>query len=103
MKAFWPEAKERIHVDAWKEITKVDGFSVKVLPIRENVNSDFIPFFINPGGYKENEFQLSITASNSLEQDTNHIGYLKINSKFFPKKTVSCNTDGFIQKILSTC
>lgn len=59
MKAFWPEAKGRIHIDAWREVTTVDGFSIE---IAEKKATDSIPdstmlFFINLGGYKENEFE----------------------------------------------
>lgn len=58
MKAFWPEAKGKIHIDAWREVTVVDDFSIEVIlkkstskPTLENL------FFINLGGYKENEFE----------------------------------------------
>ena len=56
----WPEAKSKIHIDAWREVNYVDGYEVKVL---ENNHSNVTPpsqpmklFFINLGGYKENEF-----------------------------------------------
>lgn len=58
MKSFWPEAKGKIHVDAWREVTVVDNFSVTVIP--KNDIQDDNPghlFFINLGGYKENEFE----------------------------------------------
>jgi len=58
MKAFWPEAKGRIHIDAWREVTIVDNFSIEIVtkkastePLLDNL------FFINLGGYKENEFE----------------------------------------------
>ena len=57
MKNFWPEAKGRIHIDAWREVTQVDNFKIEILdkgtsaPTQENL------FFINLGGYKENEFE----------------------------------------------
>ena len=58
MKAFWPEAKERIHIDAWREVTKVDNFSIEIVAkkISEYAVSENL-FFINLGGYKENEFE----------------------------------------------
>jgi hypothetical protein len=58
MKIFWPEAKGQIHIDAWREVTAVDGFSVEV--IGKNEKTDTLAeklFFINLGGYKENEFE----------------------------------------------
>ena len=58
IKAFWPEAKGKIHIDAWREVTMVDNFSIEigtkkklVEPVLDNL------FFINLGGYKENEFE----------------------------------------------
>lgn len=58
MKVFWPEAKGKIHIDAWREVTVVDDFSIEIVlknstskPVLENL------FFINLGGYKENEFE----------------------------------------------
>lgn len=59
MNAFWPEAKGRIHIDAWREVTMVDNFSIEVVAKKEankNPDSDNL-FFINLGGYKENEFE----------------------------------------------
>jgi hypothetical protein len=58
MKAFWPEAKGKIHIDAWREVTIVDNFAIEIVtkktvtePVQDNL------FFINLGGYKENEFE----------------------------------------------
>ena len=59
--AFWPEAKGIIHVDAWREVTQVDGYNVSVIPI-ENKGENLVTslpklFFINLGGYKQHEFE----------------------------------------------
>lgn len=56
---FWTEAKGDIHVDAWREMKNVDGHKIEI------VKNDFIRreekenrlYFINLGGYKENEFE----------------------------------------------
>ncbi len=56
---FWPEAKGKIHVDAWREITQVDGYKISIILNDESViKDDKLPklFFINLGGYKPNEF-----------------------------------------------
>lgn len=56
---FWPEVKGKIHVDAWREITQVDGYAITiVLNDKPEINNDKLPklFFINLGGYKPNEF-----------------------------------------------
>jgi hypothetical protein len=59
IKLFWPEAGDKIHIDAWREVTAVDGHLVKVSPKREreNINSNKKLFFINLGGYQKNKFE----------------------------------------------
>jgi hypothetical protein len=58
MQAFWPEAKGKIHLDGWREINEVDGCRVKVVLKETPVTaSDLKLFFLNLGGYKENEFE----------------------------------------------
>lgn len=58
MNAFWPEAKGKIHIDAWREVTVVDNFLVEIVSKNsvENPDSNNL-FFINLGGYKKNEFE----------------------------------------------
>ena len=56
MKAFWPEAKGKIHIDAWREVTAVDNFSISIESKNTSTTKDQL-FFINLGGYKENEFE----------------------------------------------
>lgn len=57
MKAFWPEAKGQIHIDAWREVTTVDNYKIEVTTKGTSVVSNSQLFFINLGGYKENEFE----------------------------------------------
>jgi hypothetical protein len=59
MYRFWPEANEVMHIDCWREVTSVDGYSVKVIPKAEKKVSEEQPhlFFINLGGYKPREFE----------------------------------------------
>ena len=57
MKAFWPEAKGVMHVDVWREVTLVDGYKIEVIAKSESFNQNLQLFFINLGGYKENEFE----------------------------------------------
>ncbi len=58
--ASWPEAKRNLHVDAWREVTRVNKYGIKVRPgkKRELFSSagDRL-YFINLGGYKKNEFE----------------------------------------------
>jgi len=57
MNAFWPEAKGKIHIDAWREVTIVDDYAISVVPKSSKTNSENNLFFINLGGYKQNEFE----------------------------------------------
>ena len=57
MVAFWPEAKGKIHIDAWQTITNIDGYAIEVVPREKELVQEEKLFFINLGGYKENEFE----------------------------------------------
>ena len=55
--AFWP-GNNKLHFDAWREVTNVNGYKIEIVPAVENkLNSSFKLFFINLGGYKQNEFE----------------------------------------------
>ena len=55
-KNFWKNAGS-IHIDAWREVTNVDNHKIEIIAKgANNVATDNL-FFINLGGYKENEFE----------------------------------------------
>ena len=59
--AAWPEAKGKIHIDAWREVSYVDQYAVDVFDKRQ-LSADAARekarlFFLNLGGYKKNEFE----------------------------------------------
>ena len=57
----WPEANNKIHIDAWREVNFVDEYEVKVYEKNteedRSVTHNIKLFFLNLGGYKENEFE----------------------------------------------
>jgi len=54
---FWP-GNTKLHFDAWREVTSVNGYKVEVFLKTENKqDSTSKLFFINLGGYKQNEFE----------------------------------------------
>ena len=54
---FWP-GNNKIHFDAWREVTNVNGYKVEIALKGETKQSSPIKlFFINLGGYKQNEFE----------------------------------------------
>jgi hypothetical protein len=57
MRDYWPEASEKLHIDAWRQVTRVDSFRVDVIPrSASHETSTQRLFFINLGGYKPGEF-----------------------------------------------
>lgn len=57
IKTFWREAEGKMHIDGWREVNAVNGYTVSVVPATEKIQNDATLFFINLGGYKENEFE----------------------------------------------
>ena len=59
MNAFWPEVNGHVHIDAWREIKNVDNYVVQIAEKKDATTRDDKKklFFINLGGYKENEFE----------------------------------------------
>ncbi len=57
IKKFWQGAG-KIHVDAWREVTTVDNYTITVVPRQSEVVADDEPklYFLNLGGYREGEF-----------------------------------------------
>ena len=57
VEAFWP-GNNKLHFDAWREVTNVNGYKVEVvLKSEPKQNSLYKLFFINLGGYKRHEFE----------------------------------------------
>lgn len=55
--SFWP-GNNKLHFDAWREVINVNGCKVEVVLKNDNkLSNPFKLFFINLGGYKQNEFE----------------------------------------------
>jgi hypothetical protein len=58
VKAFWPEAGASLHIDGWREVTKVDDYAVRVVGKNDQ---DYISncqlFFLNLGGYTSGKLE----------------------------------------------
>ena len=57
MNAFWPEAKGKIHIDAWQKVSFVDGYEIEVVSKESQIKQEEQVFFLNLGGYKDGEFE----------------------------------------------
>lgn len=55
---FWP-GDHKIHIDAWRTVTEVDGYRIELVDKNKPPQSDnaYRLFFLNLGGYKEQEFE----------------------------------------------
>jgi hypothetical protein len=56
--AYWPEAKGKIHIDAWRAVACANGYKVRVAhkPGADDTVGEKL-YFINLGGYKPGEFE----------------------------------------------
>ncbi len=54
MQQFWPGTQ--LHIDAWREVTNVDGYKIEVVSKTEDKANSLQLFFLNLGGYKQHEF-----------------------------------------------
>lgn len=57
MNRFWPEAQGKLHVDAWRKVTFVEGYTIEIKPKGSKKQASEKLFFINLGGYKKGEFE----------------------------------------------
>lgn len=56
IKSFW-KSSGNIHIDAWRIVNNVDGYQIRITEKNsQNLNTENKLFFLNLGGYKENEF-----------------------------------------------
>jgi hypothetical protein len=55
MYRFWPDGGQ-LHVDSWREVTYVNGYTVSIIPKTDAPSPEKL-FFINLGGYKQGEFE----------------------------------------------
>lgn len=86
IKAFWPEAGDSIHIDAWREISKVDQYKIEVILKKDVTSSEKKLFFINLGGYQPGKFEEQHYTVLSVQNDRE----LAINES---KKTVFFKTN----------
>jgi hypothetical protein len=111
---FWPGAG-KIHIDGWREINTIDGYFIKVIEGgRSNAKTAPQLFFINLGGYKENEleefhYKILTVANNKAEaikkamQTTfyKHTGFSNANSHVDDKYGVDVDDIYEIEDILA--
>ena len=115
MVAFWPEAKGEIHIDAWREVTSVEGYSIEIIGKNETQNTSEKLFFMNLGGYKPGEFEeyhyklltvaetLSIATKSSKENAFyKHYGFKGATSHIDEKYGIDIDNAYKVQDILDS-
>ncbi|GAB1463030.1 DUF1543 domain-containing protein [Pedobacter sp.] len=57
--AFWPEAKGKIHLDAYRVVSHVNGYKIEVAErgAKEELKASQRLFFMNLGGYQNSVFE----------------------------------------------
>ncbi len=57
IKEFWPESISNIHIDAWRQITRIENFQITVVERNDDrTKSNLKLFFLNLGGYQRGQF-----------------------------------------------
>ncbi len=56
MYAFWHNSGQ-LHIDSWREVTQVNGYSIAVVPKEHYAPTEQKLFFLNLGGYKPGDFE----------------------------------------------
>jgi hypothetical protein len=56
LKSFWPKGKSNLHIDAWRAVRVVDGYSISVSKQQAVSNQHLNLYFINLGGYQRGNF-----------------------------------------------
>jgi hypothetical protein len=57
MRDFWPDAGSSLHIDGWREVNSVDGYSVTVAAKATATNQGKRLFFVNLGGYQTGKLE----------------------------------------------
>lgn len=94
IKAFWPEAKGKIHLDAYRAVAVVDDHQLEVTPIADVLKPTSAKrlFFINLGGYQKNVFD-ELHHTMLVVADSKAEAIKKAKSSEFYKQSFSSHID----------
>ncbi|WP_437917779.1 DUF1543 domain-containing protein [Sphingobacterium sp. LRF_L2] len=72
MEQFWKEAQGKLHVDVWRHVSTVDGFSIEVVDKQQENEQLEKLFFVNLGGYRHQDFEeyhyKQLIVANTIEE-----------------------------------
>lgn len=70
---FWPEAGEKLHIDSYRPVRKVDNYKIQIVDKDETISENGLHlYFLNLGGYKpmdmeEYHYKQLVVASSMAE------------------------------------
>lgn len=94
MQQFWPGVK--LHIDAWRVVTNVDGYSISVVPKTSKEPSPGNLYFLNLGGYRANEFEEFHYKMLSVANDKSAAVKLALKSAFYKHNSMPANAKAHI-------
>jgi len=73
IREFWPDAGNSLHIDGWREVTCVEGFSINIIPknLADPHNRKHL-FFINLGGYRTGKLEEQHYTLLTVQEDRKH-------------------------------
>jgi len=55
---FWPEAGERLHIDSYREVSRVGNYEIRIFERGKGfMQNELNLYFLNLGGYKPNDME----------------------------------------------
>lgn len=90
MHKFWPEAGNSLHIDGWREVTRVEGYNVKVVAGRDQAHAEANRlFFINLGGYQSGKLEEQHYILLTVQPDRKGAVKTSTSTAFFKQKSIA--------------
>jgi hypothetical protein len=90
MHKFWPEAGDSLHIDGWREVTRVEGYNVKIVQGRDHAHTATNRlFFINLGGYHSGKLEEQHYTLLTVQPDRKEAIKTSTSTAFFKQKSIA--------------
>ena len=88
IKTFWRGTSANLHIDGWREVTKVDAYTISVLPESEYAPAATKLFFLNLGGYTTGKLEEQHYTVLTVQQNKLQAAQAAKQSVFFKTNTL---------------
>ncbi|PJJ79497.1 DUF1543 domain-containing protein [Mucilaginibacter auburnensis] len=89
MRDFWPEAGSSLHIDGWREVRHVEGYSVNIIPTSANrPDNNKRLFFVNLGGYISGRLEEQHYTLLTVQDDRKWAVKAATDTEFFKTNTI---------------